>query len=116
MAAIFDSYFIQLQEIVQQQDVDSEIQQKMLDEERKRFLHSFFFSYFFYRFAQCQQQLFGSENASSNLLWREIKVRNDVLKMEKRVLMVQAKWRGIKARKTWGKLVRNTITRSRIAR
>jgi hypothetical protein len=60
--------------------------------------------------------LFGSENASSNLLWREIKVRNDVLKMEKRVLMVQAKWRGIKARKTWGKLVRNTITRSRIAR
>jgi hypothetical protein len=43
MAAIFDSYFIQLQEIVQQQDVDSEIQQKMLDEERKRFLHSFFF-------------------------------------------------------------------------
>ena len=47
MAAIFDSYFIQLQEIVQQQDVDSEIQQKMLDEERKRFLHSFFFSYFF---------------------------------------------------------------------
>ena len=66
MAAIFDSYFIQLQEIVQQQDVDSEIQQKMLDEERKRFLH-------FLLFFQCVTFFTDLHSVNNNCL--EVKMR-----------------------------------------
>lgn len=90
--SMFTEYMNKLKAIIQEQGFDLRVQTVMIEEETrkmqqvKRQVRESIFLVIF--------QLFGDSNVSAKVLDREIEARKNILAIEKRIVTIQAVYRG----------------------
>ncbi len=99
---LFQIYLSSLSEIITSQGFEDTTKREIVAEESKKF-------------EIVKQQLFGHRNAGLLVLEKEIDARKNILYLEKRIILIQAVWRGYKARKKWGRVLKREKHRTKLA-
>jgi hypothetical protein len=101
--ALFSEYIQQLSTIITAQGFDERVKKEIVNEEANRF-------------ETLKKDIFGLSGAGLEVLEKEIAARKNVLNLEKRIVLIQAVWRGYRDRKKFGPDIKRDRHRTKLAK